>query len=243
VSYASAGAAVVALAIAGSNIGASGGSEGEHTASVTVGAESRLAVAPPVSAEKSKTATGVSAPERGSGGSPAAPLPTSAEPTRVSDAPTDLPSAAVKVPNLRRLVMPKVAMPSLDSLMRTAAKVAGDVISEPITTGSSMLASAPNDDAKLTAPVLIGSAPVPHFPDELRAQRLEGEVVVQFRVTEKGRVDVSSMRVMQSGHELFTAAVRNALPKFRFEPARSAAPASKPQAAWVQYRAEFTARK
>ncbi|HEU4719772.1 MAG TPA: TonB family protein [Gemmatimonadaceae bacterium] len=243
VSYASAGAAVVALAIAGSNIDASSGSESEHVASVSVGAESRMALTAPLPAEKSNATTGASASERTSGASPTAPSPTSTEPTRVSDGPAAPPSVTVKVPNLRRLVVPKVAMPSLDSMMRTAAKVAGDVISEPITAGGSLLASAPNDDAKLIAPVLIGPAPIPHFPDELRAQRLEGEVVVQFRVNEQGRVDASSMRVMQSGHELFTAAVRNALPKFRFEPARSAAPASKPQAAWVQYRAEFTARK
>jgi len=48
--------------------------------------------------------------------------------------------------------------------------------------------------------------------------------------------------VMQSEHELFTAVVRSALPRFRFEPARSAAPGSKSQSAWVQFRAQFTAR-
>jgi hypothetical protein len=32
------------------------------------------------------------------------------------------------------------------------------------------------------------------------------------------------MRVMQSDHELFTAAVRSVLPRFRFEPARSRRP-------------------
>jgi TonB family protein len=40
----------------------------------------------------------------------------------------------------------------------------------------------------VTAPVLV-TAPTLRFPDELRAQRVEGEVVVQFRVNEKGRVE------------------------------------------------------
>ena len=37
-------------------------------------------------------------------------------------------------------------------------------------------------------------------------------------------------------------AVRNALPRFRFEPARSATAGSKPQVAWVEFRAAFTGR-
>jgi TonB family protein len=85
-------------------------------------------------------------------------------------------------------------------------------------------------------------APTLRFPEELRAKPIAGEVVVQFRVNEKGRVDASSMQVLHSEHELFTAAVRNALPRFRFEAARAASPGSKPHAAWVQFRAEFTAR-
>jgi TonB family protein len=90
--------------------------------------------------------------------------------------------------------------------------------------------------------VLIGTPPTPRFPDELRARPIEGEVIVQFRVNEKGRVEPSSMQVLQSQHELFTAAVRNVLSQFRFEPARSGND-SKPQAAWVQFRTRFDARR
>jgi TonB family protein len=91
--------------------------------------------------------------------------------------------------------------------------------------------------------VPIGPTPTPRYPGELQTQRLEGEVVVRFRVDERGRVDASSMQVQQSPHPLFTEAVRNVLPRFRFEPARSGAPGSKPQAAWVQFRTQFTARQ
>jgi TonB family protein len=136
--------------------------------------------------------------------------------------------------------MPKVAMPSLDSMMNPAEKVARESDAELITAGGS-LSSSRNDDADVTRPVLV-FAPILRFPDELRAKPIDGEVVVQFRVNEKGRVDASTMQVVQSGHELFTAAVRNVLPRFRFEPARSSAPGSKPQSAWVQFRAQFNAR-
>jgi hypothetical protein len=64
---------------------------------------------------------------------------------------------------------------------------------------------------------------------------------VQFLVDETGRVDVSSMKTLRSPHELFTTAVRNVLPKFRFEPARSAT--SKPIAEQVQYTIRFAAPK
>jgi hypothetical protein len=56
-------------------------------------------------------------------------------------------------------------------------------------------------------------------------------------------VDVSSVNVVKSDHELFTAAVRSVLPRFRFEPARSPAPESKPIANWVDYRVQFAAAK
>jgi len=241
--YASAGAAVVALAIAGSNFGSSGPSESEHTPTGT-STESNLTVVTPASNAKPQVLIGAPAPEvtrSGSRSAPVATATTATHPTRTSDAPAAMPSAPVTVPNLRRLVVQGVATPSLDSLMRTAVQGARDAESEPIAGGGSLLTSAHNDDASVTPPVLI-AAPTPRYPDDLRTQRLDGEVVVQFRVNDKGRVDASSMQVVQSQHELFTAAVRNVLPRFRFEPARSASPGSKPQSAWVQFRAQFNAR-
>jgi hypothetical protein len=49
------------------------------------------------------------------------------------------------------------------------------------------------------------------------------------------------MQVLQSPHELFTEAVRNVLPRFRFEPAHAGTIGAKPQAAWVQFRTRFAA--
>ena len=65
---------------------------------------------------------------------------------------------------------------------------------------------------------------------------------MRFIVDEFGRVDVASMIVERSDHDLFTAAVRDILPRFRFEPARTRGPESKPVAGWVSVPFRFTTK-
>jgi protein TonB len=57
------------------------------------------------------------------------------------------------------------------------------------------------------------------YPDMLRSANVEGEVLVQFVVDTTGRADLSQFRVLRSSHDLFTAAVRNAIGQMRFYPA------------------------
>lgn len=59
----------------------------------------------------------------------------------------------------------------------------------------------------------------PRYPEILRQAGIDGGVVVQFIVDTTGRVDMNSVKVLRSTHELFTQAVRNSLPSFRFKPA------------------------
>jgi protein TonB len=92
-----------------------------------------------------------------------------------------------------------------------------------------------------TSPTLIGTAPQPAYPEALRDQQVEGDVVVQFVVDENGRPDVSSMTVVRSPHVLLTNAARAVLPQFRFEPARSAPPQSAPRPETVRYTFTFRA--
>jgi TonB family protein len=102
---------------------------------------------------------------------------------------------------------------------------------------------APADEA-VTAPRIIGRAPEPRFPEVLiHSGQREGQVVVRVMVNELGNVDVASMIVEQSDHELFTAAVRDILPRFHFEPARTRAPESKPVASWVTVPFRFTTKR
>jgi len=60
---------------------------------------------------------------------------------------------------------------------------------------------------------------VPRYPEALRSAGVEGTVIVQFTVDTTGRVDMNSLKILSSTHDLFTAAVRDALTRFRFKPA------------------------
>jgi TonB family protein len=60
----------------------------------------------------------------------------------------------------------------------------------------------------------------PRYPDLLRHANVEGEVLAQFVVGPDGRADVGSFKVLKSTHDLFTKAVREALPQMRFTPAK-----------------------
>ena len=59
----------------------------------------------------------------------------------------------------------------------------------------------------------------PVYPGMLQSQGVTGQVIAQFVVGTDGRVDMSTFKVIESTHDLFTAAVKNALPRMRFQPA------------------------
>jgi periplasmic protein TonB len=59
----------------------------------------------------------------------------------------------------------------------------------------------------------------PPYPGALRNAHVEGEVQVQFVVDTTGHADMSTFKVLSSPHEMFTQAVRNQLPKYRYIPA------------------------
>ena len=59
----------------------------------------------------------------------------------------------------------------------------------------------------------------PRYPDILRQGGVEGRVIAQFVVDTLGKADMSTFKVIESSHELFTAAVRNVLPQTRYIPA------------------------
>ena len=59
----------------------------------------------------------------------------------------------------------------------------------------------------------------PAYPDALREQGVQGEVLVEFTVDTTGRADVRSFEVVEASHPLFAEAVREALPRMLFTPA------------------------
>jgi hypothetical protein len=82
---------------------------------------------------------------------------------------------------------------------------------------------------------LIGSLPQPRYtnPD------VEGEVLVNFGVDAAGHPEMGSFSVVNSRNEFLTAAIRKVIEGLRFEPARTAAPESKPIGERVQIRFVF----
>ena len=63
-----------------------------------------------------------------------------------------------------------------------------------------------------------GNSP-PRYPDMLRSANVEGEVLAQFVVDTTGKADMREFKVLKSTHDLFTNAVRAALPQMKFYPA------------------------
>jgi protein TonB len=59
----------------------------------------------------------------------------------------------------------------------------------------------------------------PRYPDMLRSANVEGEVLAQFVVDTTGRAEMSTFKVIKSTHDLFTNAVKSALPNMKFYPA------------------------
>ncbi|HMI45911.1 MAG TPA: energy transducer TonB, partial [Gemmatimonadaceae bacterium] len=59
-------------------------------------------------------------------------------------------------------------------------------------------------------------------PEALRSAGIEGKVMVEFVVDERGQPVQGSIRVIQSDNDLFADAVRDALGRLRFTPAEVA---------------------
>jgi protein TonB len=61
--------------------------------------------------------------------------------------------------------------------------------------------------------------PQPNYPSMLQSAGVEGKVLAQFVVDVDGKADMSTFKVLESSHELFTQSVRQVLPRMRFFPA------------------------
>lgn len=80
--------------------------------------------------------------------------------------------------------------------------------------------------------------PPPDYPAALRDQDIEGRVVASISVAASGQVE--SVVIRSATHPLFEQAVRSALKRWRFEPARSASGQALPDRVQVpfQFRVE-----
>ena len=71
------------------------------------------------------------------------------------------------------------------------------------------------------AVIAIPGTAAPRYPSMLQSAGLEGDVRAQFVVDTLGRVEQGSFHALESSHDLFTAAVREALSRARFKPAEA----------------------
>jgi TonB family protein len=70
-------------------------------------------------------------------------------------------------------------------------------------------------------PALLDDVPLPLvYPESLYAARVRGSVVAEFVVDAGGRADTTTFGVVSSSHPLFSSAVRAAIGKALFRPAR-----------------------
>ena len=65
---------------------------------------------------------------------------------------------------------------------------------------------------------VIGNT-APRYPERLRDQLVQGDVLVNFRITTDGRIEDGSLSVLRSSEPAFTRAVLDVLPGYRFTPA------------------------
>ncbi|MGV3709678.1 MAG: energy transducer TonB [Gemmatimonas sp.] len=72
------------------------------------------------------------------------------------------------------------------------------------------------DSAAIRDPSSAG----PAYPLKLLELKLEGSTTARFIVDSTGHVDVASLEILESSHPDFTQAVRDVLPRMRYQPAR-----------------------
>ena len=63
-------------------------------------------------------------------------------------------------------------------------------------------------------------SPAPKYPQALRDAHVQGEVLAQFVVDTRGRVEPSSIEILRSPHAGLTESVLDVLPKMKFVPAQ-----------------------
>lgn len=69
--------------------------------------------------------------------------------------------------------------------------------------------------------VALPGSPQPAYPESLLRRRRQGRVAIEFVIDTLGRVDTTSVRVLDSAHPMFTLAVRDVLPYLQFLPAEA----------------------
>jgi periplasmic protein TonB len=114
--------------------------------------------------------------------------------------------------------------------------VAGGV-AKGVVGGTAPVTDAPLYEFQVEKPALaVSGAGQPTYPSVLKSANVQGRVTATFVVDTSGRAEAGTFKALESDHELFTAAVRAALPRMRFIPAEVGGRKVK---MWVQQAFEF----
>ena len=99
----------------------------------------------------------------------------------------------------------------------------GSVSRGPRDGAPNVAAGSPFPEHLVDKPVLaIPGTATPRYPTLLQSAGVEGDVRAQFVVDTLGRVERGSVRILDSSHEQFASAVRDALGRARFKAAEAA---------------------
>ncbi|WP_051953575.1 energy transducer TonB [Xenophilus azovorans] len=95
----------------------------------------------------------------------------------------------------------------------------------------------PLDSEPVEVPPRLLARVDPRYPEELLDQETRGTVRVRFTVDRSGRV--RDAQIVSASHPAFAKAVREVLPRWRFQPARGASGAAIPARVEVPVRFEL----
>lgn len=156
------------------------------------------------------------------------PAPTPAQPRQVTTSHTPTRGTAIAVEQIRITTDIPTSLPPIDYTPRPMP----DYVTGPAgtATGTSVgprsivdgeEASDNTDWRGNDLLMRIVTPATPRYPESLRQAGLDGRVLVRFVVDTVGRIDLSSVQIVESTHDLFTRAVRDILGNFRFKPAEA----------------------
>jgi len=154
----------------------------------------------------------------------AEPRPTTSRPTGSTSPTPTVPAAPITpVPSIDLDVIgiPVPDGPSIDLTHRrdfdpTRIGGTGDPSGTPNVSDGS-----PMPENLVDVPILALPGTAPRYPSMLQSAGVEGDVRAQFVVDTLGRVEPGSVRVLETTHDLFASAVRDALSRARFKTAQA----------------------
>jgi len=135
-------------------------------------------------------------------------------------------TAHAEPPATIQLVFPRLDLPAASSDLISITDSPGAPPLPVVGSGDASAGETPPDssgvfqESEVEKAVSLGGGGVtPKYPESLRFAGVEGRVIAEFVVDERGRAEVDSVRFTRSDNRLFEDAVKVALRRMQFVPA------------------------